>query len=174
MSGGDKGRASNPARRGRRGTSFNEEGLRALGDPGVQPGAQAPPSTESSTTPHDAAVDTRPRVANEAGLMALAEQLPPPSRRWRRQYSSTRRTPVHRWRRRVLIGLVVLLVVIGGGAGYLYYEIHDLNRTEVRGLNGALTTGAEAGTENILMVGSTSRCALAHQNLAYGLCAHKE
>ena len=103
--------------------------------------------------------------------MALAEQLPPPSRRWRRQYSSTRRTPVHRWRRRVLIGLVVLLVVIGGGAGYLYYEIHDLNRTEVRGLNGALTTGAEAGTENILMVGSTSRCALAHQNLAYGLCS---
>ncbi len=70
-----------------------------------------------------------------------------------------------------MVGLVVLLVVIGGGAGYVYYQINDLNRTEVRGLNGALTTGAEEGTENILMVGSTSRCALAHQNLAYGLCS---
>jgi LCP family protein required for cell wall assembly len=71
----------------------------------------------------------------------------------------------------VVIGLVVLLVVVGGGAGYTYYITHDLNRVEVRGLNGALTTGKEAGTENILMVGSTSRCALAHQNLAYGLCS---
>jgi polyisoprenyl-teichoic acid--peptidoglycan teichoic acid transferase len=61
-------------------------------------------------------------------------------------------------------------VVVGGGAGYAYYLAHDLNRVEVKGLAGALTSGAEAGTENILMVGSTSRCALAVQNLAYGLC----
>jgi LCP family protein required for cell wall assembly len=58
-----------------------------------------------------------------------------------------------------------------GGAGYVYYVTHDLNRVNVRGLNGALTTGQEAGTENILMVGSTSRCALAEQNPAYGLCS---
>ena len=38
-------------------------------------------------------------------------------------------------------------------------------------MNGALTTGKEAGTENILMVGSTSRCALTVQNPAYGLCS---
>ena len=41
----------------------------------------------------------------------------------------------------------------------------------MKGLNGALTTGKEAGTENILMVGSTSRCALTVQNAAYGLCS---
>jgi LCP family protein required for cell wall assembly len=41
----------------------------------------------------------------------------------------------------------------------------------VKGLNAALTTGQEAGSENILMVGSTSRCALTVQNAAYGLCS---
>jgi LCP family protein required for cell wall assembly len=48
---------------------------------------------------------------------------------------------------------------------------HDLKRVEVHGLSGTLTTGPEGGTENILMVGSTSRCALKQQNLAYGLCS---
>jgi len=66
---------------------------------------------------------------------------------------------------------VVVLVVVAGGAGYTYYLTHDLHRVEVKGLNGALTTGREAGTENILMVGSTSRCALTVQNPAYGLCS---
>jgi LCP family protein required for cell wall assembly len=65
----------------------------------------------------------------------------------------------------------VLLVLIGGGGGYLYYVTHDLNRVDVRGLNSAFKTGQEAGTENILMVGSTSRCALKVQNAAYGLCS---
>lgn len=60
---------------------------------------------------------------------------------------------------------------MAGGVGYLYYLTHNLNRVEVRGLSGAITTGEEAGSENILMVGSTSRCALAKQNLAYGLCS---
>lgn len=70
-----------------------------------------------------------------------------------------------------MIGAVVLLLIVGGGAGYAYYLAHDLNRIQVKGLHGALTTGQEAGTENILMVGSTSRCALAVQNPAYGLCS---
>ena len=62
-------------------------------------------------------------------------------------------------------------MLAAGGAGYAYYLTHDLQRVEVQGLNGALTTGPEAGTENILMVGSTSRCALTVQNPAYGLCS---
>ena len=70
-----------------------------------------------------------------------------------------------------VIGLVVVLLIVAGGAGYTYYLAHDLKREEVKGLTGALTTGKEAGTENILMVGSTSRCALTVQNPAYGLCS---
>ncbi|HEV3369121.1 MAG TPA: LCP family protein [Acidimicrobiales bacterium] len=65
----------------------------------------------------------------------------------------------------------MLLVAVGGGAGYAYYVTHDLKRVEVNGLSGTLTTGIEGGTENILMVGSTSRCALKQQNPAYGLCS---
>ncbi len=72
--------------------------------------------------------------------------------------------------RTAVIGGAVLLVAIVCGVGYAYYLTHDLNRVDVRGLQGAFTSGAEKGTENILMAGSTSRCALAVQNAAYGLC----
>jgi len=41
----------------------------------------------------------------------------------------------------------------------------------VKGLAAEFSSGAEAGTENILMAGSTSRCALSVQNPAYGLCS---
>ena len=84
---------------------------------------------------------------------------------------AARRTRRQRLRRTLLVGLVVLLIVIVGGAGYVYYLTHDLNRTNVGGLSNSLTTGKEAGTENILMAGSTSRCALKVQNAAYGLCS---
>jgi polyisoprenyl-teichoic acid--peptidoglycan teichoic acid transferase len=112
-------------------------------------------------------------VANETGLHALGEEMKRSSTP-RRGGQHSARGPSRRKRRVrriVLISLAVLLVVVGGGAGYVYYLTHDLNRVEVRGLAGALTTGQEAGTENVLMVGSTSRCALAHQNPAYGLCS---
>ena len=73
-------------------------------------------------------------------------------------------------RRVAAISLALLLVLVLGGLGYAYYVTHDLKRVTVKGLHGALTTGSEAGSENILMMGSTSRCALAVQNAAYGLC----
>lgn len=95
----------------------------------------------------------------------------PGTARSRRRRSGKRGRPPHRVLRAFVIGLAVLLVIALGGAGYVYYVTHDLNRVHVSGLSGTLTTGAEAGTENILMVGSTSRCALAVQNPAYGLCS---
>jgi LCP family protein required for cell wall assembly len=111
-------------------------------------------------------------VANEAGLAALAQEMYRPdggrSDRRRKAGRSRRR---HRVKRGVLIGLAVVLVIVGGAAGYAYYLAHDLQRVEVKGLNGALSTGAEAGSENILMVGSTSRCALKVQNPNYGICS---
>jgi len=76
-----------------------------------------------------------------------------------------------RVRRAVVLTLAVVLILVVGGGSYLYYITHDLKRQNVRGLAGALTTGQEAGTENILMAGSTSRCALKVQNPAYGLCS---
>jgi LCP family protein required for cell wall assembly len=100
----------------------------------------------------------RPKGGKPAGRHVAGKHAAPRSRR-------------HRLRRTLLVGLVVLLIVIGGGAGYVYYLTHDLNRTNVRGLSNSLTTGKEAGTENILMAGSTSRCALKVQNGAYGLCS---
>ena len=106
--------------------------------------------------------DTPAGVANESGLTALGEEI---------DRTGNGRRGRRRMRRVVLIGLAVLVVLVGGGAGYVYYLTHDLRRVDVRGLHGALTTGQEAGTENILMVGSTSRCALAQQNAAYGLCS---
>ncbi len=112
------------------------------------------------------------KVANEVGLMALAEEMHRPTggRAGRRRTATTTRRR-RRVKRGVLIGLAVLVVLIGGGAGYAYYLAHDLHREEVKGLHGALSTGAEAGSENILMVGSTSRCALKVQNPNYGLCS---
>ncbi len=64
-----------------------------------------------------------------------------------------------------------MLVLVAAAGGYVYYLAHDLNRVEVHGLHSSFTSGAEVGAENILMVGSTSRCALTVQNPAYGLCS---
>src|SRR5581483_4066800 len=66
---------------------------------------------------------------------------------------------------------VVLFVLVGATAGYAWYLDHQIHRIDVRGLTDVPTSGADAGTENILMVGSTDRCALKVQNAAYGLCS---
>lgn len=165
----------------------NENGLQALGDLINTRGTDAPgdgtadlgpgpggAAAEQATIPasnHKRGARAVP-VANQDGLAALAEEmLHEEKTKGGRHRLSPRSRRRRRTRRAIVIGLAVLLVVIGGGLGYVYYVTHDLNRVDVRGLSGTLTTGQEAGTENILMVGSTSRCALAHQNLAYGLCS---
>jgi len=108
------------------------------------------------------------KVANEDRLRALGAEISAGRRRRRKSTRSPRRRHL---RRGLTVAAVVLLVVVCGGAGYAYYLTHDLRRVEVRGLSDALTSGKEAGTENILMAGSTSRCALTVQNPAYGLCS---
>jgi len=82
-----------------------------------------------------------------------------------------RRRRAHRLRRTLLSALAIIVVLVLVVAGYGYYVTHDLHRVDVKGLSGSLTSGEEAGTENILMAGSTSRCALTVQNPAYGLCS---
>jgi LCP family protein required for cell wall assembly len=150
---GRRRRDSDPSPRDLRSGLPNEDRLRALGD------------LMGNGKPRRRRREPAPRMLRAAGGPVAGiepgggrHRVPGPSRRRRRV------------RRGVLIGLAVLLVAIGGGAGYVYYETHDLARVTVKGLSGAITSGREAGTENILMAGSTSRCALKVQNAAYGLC----
>lgn len=102
---------------------------------------------------------------DEGGLRALGDQVA-------RANGRHRGGGRHRRLRWILgTAAVVLVVLIGGTAGYAWYLNHEIHRIDVRGLVGVLTTGADAGTENILLVGSTDRCALKVQNAAYGLCS---
>ena len=65
----------------------------------------------------------------------------------------------------VTIGVVIVLIVAALGADYLY----------LNGLVHRVTVKNESATynntENILLVGSTTRCGLKTQNAAYGLCS---
>ena len=67
--------------------------------------------------------------------------------------------------------LLVLVLIAGAAAGYGWYLNHEIHRIDLRNLTSAPVKGADAGTENILMIGSTDRCALKVQNPAYGLCS---
>ncbi len=69
-----------------------------------------------------------------------------------------------------VVGLVVTLLA-GATAGYAWYLNHEIHRIPLHNLSSAPGKGADANTENILMIGSTSRCALKVQNPAYGLCS---
>jgi LCP family protein required for cell wall assembly len=84
---------------------------------------------------------------------------------------ATKRTRRRRWiRNTALITLSLVVLAVGAAVGYAYYLSHDLRRVVVRGLHKQPSVGHEAGTQNILMVGSTSRCALAVQSTGFGLC----
>ena len=67
--------------------------------------------------------------------------------------------------------MLVLVLIAGAAAGYGWYLNHEIHRIDLQNLTSAPVKGADAGTENILMIGSTSRCALTVQNPAYGLCS---
>jgi LCP family protein required for cell wall assembly len=73
-------------------------------------------------------------------------------------------------RRLVRIGALILAVVVvmaGAAFGYVEYRNHQIGHLQV----GDLTAVPPSGVENIVLVGSTSRCALKHQNPAFGLCS---
>ncbi len=66
---------------------------------------------------------------------------------------------------------LVLVLLVGAVAGYGWYLNHEIHHIDLRNLTSAPVKGDDAGTENILMIGSTDRCALKVQNPAYGLCS---
>ena len=53
----------------------------------------------------------------------------------------------------LLVGGLVLILLVGSFAGYLYYEANRINHIKVNGLSAS--TASAQGTENILLVGST-------------------
>jgi LCP family protein required for cell wall assembly len=65
----------------------------------------------------------------------------------------------------------VLVLLVGAAAGYGWYLNHEIHHITLKNLTSAPAKGADVGTENILMIGSTDRCALKVQNPAYGLCS---
>lgn len=67
----------------------------------------------------------------------------------------------------IALGLVVVLVV-GAVVGDYYYLGSLVHRTAVDNLQSVGSNGQPS--ENILLIGSTDRCALKVQNKAYGLC----
>ena len=182
---GPGGPSLDPSRPGRRGSIPNEDGLRALGDvidgrggrarAGTRAGTRAGPAADSRT---GAGAGGRYAGRSNGGRPVYDEARPSPrgrqagsSSRTQRRRARTQSRRRRRTKRAVLVsGLVVLLLILAGG-GYAYYLNSEIHRVDVRGLTVAPTSGADAGTENILMVGSTTRCGLAHQNAAYGLCS---
>jgi LCP family protein required for cell wall assembly len=111
-------------------------------------------------------------VSDDEGLGAIGSSTSATAgkkKRHRAKHAKRRRS--HRLLQ-VLVALVLLLVVLtAGGAGYAWYLNHKVTRIEVKGLAAAPAKGVDEGTENILLVGSTSRCALTVQATAYGLCS---
>jgi len=87
------------------------------------------------------------------------------------------RTPPQRRRGKLRYGriaslvAVLALVVVGIGAVLVGARIGHLNSLIHRITVHGLAAGASGGSENILLVGSTSRCALKVQSTAYGLCS---
>lgn len=113
---------------------------------------------------------------DESGLLALGDQVARSSggRKMRKaQKKAAKKDGRKRHRVAWVLGTVVLLfvVAVAGSAGYAWYLNHEIHRIKVVGLTDSPMSGAERGTENILLVGSTDRCALKTQNGAYGICA---
>ncbi len=67
-----------------------------------------------------------------------------------------------------LVGLVVLL--LAAGIAFLWYENNRIHRVDVKHLAKVQARGAQKDVQNILLIGSTTRCGLKEQSTAFGLC----
>jgi LCP family protein required for cell wall assembly len=92
----------------------------------------------------------------------------PPAVYGRARVRATRRR--RRVQRLVRLGVLLLAIVVvlaGTGFGYVEYRNHQIQHVVVNGLKAV----PPSGVENIVLVGSTSRCALKQQSTAFGLCS---
>src|SRR5271166_333913 len=93
----------------------------------------------------------------------------------RRQGPRHAKAPEHRVRRWILwallvVGVVIVLMVAAAGL-YLWHLDSQIHRVAIKRLHATPTRGVDKGTQNILMVGNTSRCALKQQSTSFGLCS---
>jgi LCP family protein required for cell wall assembly len=104
-----------------------------------------------------------PRVPNGARLEALGQAVDA------RQGGPRHRQKVKRSRTKIVLITLATVVVVGVAAvaGDYWYINHLIKHVNV----GSETTATYNNSENILLVGSTTRCGLKVQNKAYGLCS---
>jgi LCP family protein required for cell wall assembly len=103
------------------------------------------------------------RIANHDRLMAIGDAVN------RRNAAGSRRRPKGRpnwWRRSLIAVGVVIVLIVGGVVGDYYYLGSLVHHVKVNTLQ-----TSSAASENILLIGSTTRCGLKQQNVAYGLCS---
>lgn len=118
----------------------------------------------------DATGDKAPGAAPEDVAAAYAAAPAAPggatgtSWRARRRTKKARRSKLRRRLTRTGLALVLVIVLIVGGAvGYAVYRLGQIQRITVKGLQKVASSGSHANVEDILMVGSTSRCAVKSQ-----------
>jgi LCP family protein required for cell wall assembly len=106
----------------------------------------------------------------------VSKSLPGEQAASRAELTATKRSERSRRRRRIaiivgasIVGLVVLLAA--ATAAYLWYENNRIHRVAIKHLSAVKTSGAQKDVENILLIGSTTRCGLSQQNPAFGLCS---
>jgi len=116
--------------------------------------------------PHSDNQAPNDEVVPAAGALETATNGP----RHAAKKSRRRIWPRKRWVQIVLSLGIVLVLIVGAAAGYAYYQSTRIHRISVKGLTGD-ETGKSKGTQNILMAGSTDRCALKTQNPIYGICS---
>ena len=66
--------------------------------------------------------------------------------------------------------LTLIVLIAGAGLGFFWYENNRIHRVAVKHLAKVRTTGAQKDVENILLIGSTTRCGLQQQSTAFGYC----
>lgn len=103
------------------------------------------------------------KIANHDRLVAMGEAVN------RRNGGAAPRRPKKRpnwWRRSLIAVGVVIVLIVGGVVGDYYYLGSLVHHVKVHNLQ-----TSSAASENILLIGSTTRCGLKQQNVAYGLCS---
>jgi LCP family protein required for cell wall assembly len=104
-----------------------------------------------------------PRVPNGSRLEALGRAVEA------RQGGPRHRQKVKRSRTKIVLVTLatVVVVIVAAIAGDYWYINHLIHHVNV----GSETAATYNNSENILLVGSTTRCGLKVQNKAYGLCS---